>query len=147
MRENIDIRIADIKDLNEVILLDNEIFSDNKASKNRLKKRIKSELVIVVEIDKEVVGFLFYKKKGKDSWLMGKVAVSKNYRRKGIGSKLFNYAVKKAKKEGVEKFIYRVRTNNKQAIKMYKQRGAYVTEEIKDFYRDGQSAYQMEERI
>ncbi len=147
MKEDVLIRMGEDKDLEEVLFLDNKIFPQNKVSRNKLKKRVENNLVVVAEIGSEIAAFSFYKPQNKNSWLMGKVAVSEKHRRKGVGTKLFDFVLKRARQNGINKLIYRVRRDNKKAIKMYKRRGAIIAKEIKSFYRDGQSAYQMEEKI
>jgi ribosomal protein S18 acetylase RimI-like enzyme len=149
MKKNIKIRVAEPQDSEGILILDNKVFPNNKAGLGKINKRIEDQLIFVAELDNNVLGFLFYKsaEKREKAWIMSKIAVDEKYRRMGIGSNLFEFAAKRAKKKGIEIFIYRVRVDNRKVIKMYRERGAKITEEIEGFYRDNQNAYQMEENI
>ena len=63
------------------------------------------------------------------------IAVDENYRRQGIGTALYNEAVKRAKKRGAEVIQLQVSEFNKTAIDFYKSLGMTVWE------------YKMEQRI
>ena len=63
------------------------------------------------------------------------IAVDENYRRHGIGTALYNEAVKRAKERGAEVIQLQVSEFNKAAIDFYKSLGMTVWE------------YKMEQRI
>ena len=63
------------------------------------------------------------------------IAVDENYRRQGIGTALYNEAVKRAKERGAEVIQLQVSEFNKTAIDFYKSLGMTVWE------------YKMEQRI
>lgn len=87
----------------------------------------------VAENDKEIVGIaLYYIKystwKGKCVFLEDLV-VSMEYRRYGIGAKLFEAVVKVCKEMGVRKMDWQVLDWNEPALKFYRKYNAALSEE------------------
>lgn len=81
--------------------------------------------VFVAEMDDKIVGMaLYYTKystwKGKAIYL-DDIVVNENYRRYGIGAKLFEEVVKVAKEMGVRKIDWQVLDWNEPAIQFYKK--------------------------
>ncbi len=70
-----------------------------------------------------IVGLYSYKIYPKDAWL-GWFGVDKNYRKLGIGSKLFDFAYKKTKKLGFNTLrLYTDDISNANAIPFYQKKG------------------------
>lgn len=63
-------------------------------------------------------------------------AVHPDYRRQGIGRRLFTYTLAEALKEGIGKTLLEVRRGNIIAQRMYKQYGFKVTAVRHHYYRD-----------
>ena len=62
------------------------------------------------------------------------VAVAEEYRRRGIGAKLFVRLLSEAKKRGAEKAFLLVREDNAAAIGLYRKLGFTVVGERKNYY-------------
>ncbi|MTI70543.1 MAG: N-acetyltransferase [Firmicutes bacterium] len=63
------------------------------------------ELCLIAAVDKEIIGYIMLSKAliGKNGGLsLGPLAVKPSYQRKGIGKRLINYGMKKAKEKGFE---------------------------------------------
>lgn len=71
-----------------------------------------------------------------DECYIANVAVSKEFRRKGIAHTLLAYAEEKAKEEGCAFISLEVRVSNTPAIKLYEKRGYISQGERKNFYTD-----------
>ncbi len=86
----------------------------------------KSNIIVIAEYDSKAVGIIDYisYKKGKlKIGSLGNAFVLKEYRGKGIGSKLADYVVNKLKKQKCKFIRSAVRVNNKKAQKFWKKRG------------------------
>ena len=88
---------------------------------------------LVAEENNQIVGLSFYwirysTWKGKFLFLEDFV-IKKEYRRVGIGSKLFEETIKICKKKDLNGMIWQVLDWNNQAIKFYKKYNADITKE------------------
>ncbi|MGQ4874739.1 MAG: GNAT family N-acetyltransferase [Promethearchaeia archaeon] len=71
------------------------------------------------------------------------IAVSEEYRRKGIASALLRLSMPAIKKYGIQEYVLEVRVSNINAINLYKKFN-YKTQGIKKrYYKDGENAYFM----
>lgn len=72
------------------------------------------------------------------------IVVNEDNRKKGIGTKLIDYL---AKSPNVEKIILEVRESNYVGLEFYKKNGFTVLREIKNYHKNGESAFSMEKVI
>ena len=89
-------------------------------------------LYIVCESDSKVTGYL-NASVVLDEAQLNRIAVSKEYRQKGIGTKLISYLIDYLKTQSCTGVFLEVRNNNKNAIKLYKSFG-FVTDGIRKKY-------------
>ena len=70
------------------------------------------------------------------------IVTDEQYRRKGIGQKLLDYAIEDLKNNMVENFSLEVNVNNKVAIKFYLKNGFEIKTVRSNYYKDS-DAYLM----
>ena len=137
------IRKAEIRDLRDIQELNNQLFELEIASfdeylikdwplsnkgKQYFETAIKDSYVIVAEVDGNVVGYLlgeecnipYYNFKIAE---LCNMCVDKNYRKQGIGNKLYSEFENHYKKQGVEHFIVTASYKNENAKQFYKKMG------------------------
>lgn len=137
------IRKAEIRDLRDIQELNNQLFELEIASfdeylikdwplsnegKQYFETAIKDSYVIVAEVDGNVVGYLlgeecnipYYNFKIAE---LCNMCVDKNYRKQGIGNKLYSEFENNYKKQGVEHFIVTASYKNENAKQFYKKMG------------------------
>jgi len=127
------IRKAKIEDLEDIKRMD-EISLEAHHSMDYLK-RYRNNILVVVEGQKVVGYFMF-----KDETAMNLV-IRPDYRKRGIGKMLVKEAMKKSKR-----FISRTRENNVNALKFLKHLGFKYKRTIKNYYKNGDNAIEMEWR-
>ncbi|HUH99743.1 MAG TPA: N-acetyltransferase [Nitrososphaerales archaeon] len=71
------------------------------------------------------------------------VAVLKEHRKKGVGTKLIHEALEEVKNENGKECYLEVRITNEGAIDLYKRLGFKVANTLHGYYKDGESAYTM----
>jgi len=71
------------------------------------------------------------------------VAVLKEHRNKGVGTKLIREALEQVKSENGKECYLEVRITNEGAIELYKRIGFKVVSTLHGYYKDGESAFTM----
>ena len=98
--------------------------------------------IVAVE-DRKFIGFavgtITYEEKGK----IILIGVDKDYRNKGIGSKLLKRLLLIFSLKGINEVELEVRVSNSNAIKFYEKRGFKKKERMRGYYEDGEDAYIM----
>lgn len=92
----------------------------------------KSSLIALAELESQIVGiidYITYKKGMLRVGSLGNVFVLEDYRGKGIGSKLIEYAMDKLRNKKCNYIISGVRVNNSDAQNFWKKRGFTIDEE------------------
>jgi len=75
------------------------------------------------------------------------LAIEPDYRKKGIGTKLANFAIEHFKNREVNKITSHVRTKNKAGILFHRSLGFKKTKTIKNYYSNGDNAFLMIKEI
>ncbi len=75
------------------------------------------------------------------------IAVHPDYRRKGIGKRLIEFAIQLAKREGKKEIYLEVRVSNIAAQMLYKQAGFEVYRKKPNYYDDGEDGLVMKKVI
>ncbi len=125
------IRLFQESDTELVIALWNQVFSDKQPHNNPAlaisqKLATQPELFFVAEIDSVIVGTIMAGYDGHRGWLYT-VAVNPQYRRRGIGTKLVQYAEKALTAMGCLKINLQVRASNAEVVAFYEKLG-YLTD-------------------
>lgn len=95
------------------------------------------------ETDSVVAGFICF-------WVIDEtceilsVGIDPTHRRKGYARLMIREAIKDALRAGAERAILNVRTHNEPALQLYQGLGFTTTHIRKQFYSDGDDAYEME---
>ncbi|HIP25768.1 MAG TPA: ribosomal-protein-alanine N-acetyltransferase [Archaeoglobus profundus] len=130
------------KDFKALVEIDAEAFSpSNPVYDVYIYVTLGSDL-LVADIGGKVVGYIAIMDLGTNAKIIS-FAVKKEFRRKGIGTKLLKAAIKRCKEKGKRKILLEVRISNKIAQHLYKKNGFKVIDVIPNYYSDGESAYLM----
>jgi ribosomal protein S18 acetylase RimI-like enzyme len=93
-----------------------------------IEKETKKAYIAI--IDKKIIGYItFYIKDQPDYWIVKKIGdisgliVSKNFRKKGIGTKLVMKAIEYFKENGIKYYTVFTSINNTSGISLYKKCG------------------------
>ena len=114
----------------------NEDWSYTNQGKEYFARKIanSNSIFFVAEIDENIVGYILgyidsYPVRNINPIVMlDNLFISENYRRKGIGSKLFQEFLKVAKDNGAKRLQVKTYSKNKEAIEFYKKQGFYELE-------------------
>ncbi len=88
---------------------------------------------------KPLLGNLKVAKKGH----LVSIAVSKNYRRNNIATRLLLKSMPQIEKRKITSYVLEVRVSNFSAINLYKKLGFKIDSIKKHYYRDNENAYYM----
>ena len=142
--ENIKIRKANIDDLFEIQKLNKELFeleSNNfdstlitewpltQEGKEYFESAIINDIVIVASVDKKIVGYLAgtfnsqYSYNNITQAELDNMCIMNEYRKLGIGTKLFEEFKKICKENGINEIKVEASYNNINAIEFYKRNG------------------------
>jgi len=102
---------------------------------------------IVAEFGKKIIGFIVGLPINDSTAKLLMLSVSKDYRKKQIGSNLLNQFVKVVNKKKIEDIELEVRTRNKEAIDFYKKHNFQIIEKLTDYYQNGEAGYIMKKNI
>ncbi len=126
---DIKIRPMTIKDLPQVLAIENRVFSDPWPEEAFLDGQYHPDHhFIVAQKDSEITGYAAYYCDVGEARLTN-IAVAPEYQRKSIAKKLLNYILDIVKKEKCEYIFLDVRPTNLAAIDLYKKYGfekAYI---------------------
>ena len=102
---------------------------------------------IVAEKDHKIVGFIVGVKINEDLAKILMLSVSEQYRKQKIGFSLLNRFLVEISKEYIKNIELEVRTDNRKAIRFYKNNEFNIKEKIPEFYQDGSNAYTMKKQL
>lgn len=125
-------RYAENKDVSDILSLDKENFSNNFKEEFYLDY-IKNQRVIVAEKEKKVIGYIIFNQILDEAEIY-KIVVLKDFRKKKIAFKIFEFLLNELKKSDVKKIFLEVRKSNIPAINLYKKCGFIDIREIIDYY-------------
>lgn len=133
----------DIKDLDEVIKIENEVFSDPWPYKY-FKEDLDNENSIYYGLKDEdkIIGYagLWFMFENCD---LVNIAINKTYQGQGLGEKLLKLVIREAILKECEFMHLEVRTTNTKAYNLYKKLGFIKTRTRKDYYGEGQDCLDM----
>lgn len=135
LQSNIVIRRMETKDVEEVALLEQSIFSRPWSKDDFLDslQPDKENIYVVVERENQIVAYC-------GMWcILGEgqinnVAVSEEYRGNGYGYQLLQYLIELGNKQGITAYTLEVRESNCSAIKLYEKIGFQNVGIRKKFY-------------
>lgn len=138
------IELMKLEDLDEVVIIENDSFSKpwtRKYFEHEIENNDLSELFVLKQ-DGQIVAYgdLWYMFENCD---LTKIAVKKEYRRKGYGEKLLKHMMKNAQKKGCEFMHLEVDTNNSDAVSLYSKNNFEIVRTRKNYYESGHDAFDM----
>ena len=125
-------RYAENEDVFDILALDKENFSNNFEEEFYLEY-IKNQRVIVAENEKNVIGYILFNQILDEAEIY-KIVVLKDFRKKQIAFKIFEFLLNELKKNNVKKIFLEVRKSNIPAINLYIKCGFIEISEIVDYY-------------
>lgn len=105
--------------------------------------------ILVMEDDNKIIGFIDYMITFNSSTI-SQIAICKEYRQKGLASKLLDAMEESFIKSGEEKVEFvtlEVRVSNIAAQNLYKKHGYEIITTKKHYYQNGEDALYMVKRI
>ena len=144
-------RLAKPEDFDDVQRIENECFKEPYSTEDLHYEFEQNPVnkIIVAEIDGKVVGFIDFLITFNSATIM-QVAVTKNFRKNGIGTKLLEKMEDFFPKEIddiVENITLEVRESNEPAKKMYLKNGYKIVVVKSNYYKDGENAMYMLKRL
>ncbi len=136
------IRRYELRDYWDLLEIEKEAFPTHNPARELMMYLTYSSDVLVADLGGKVVGYIAISELGRDAKIIS-FAVKKEFRRKGIGTKLLDTAINICKEKGKEKLFLEVRVSNIPAQSLYKKKGFKVVKIIPNYYSDGESAYLM----
>jgi len=136
------IRDYNVKDFRDIVAIDAEAFGNRNPVYDAYVYITFGSDLIVADIGGRVVGYIALMDLGKDSKIIS-FAVKREFRRKGIGTKLLKSAIERCKQRGKERILLEVRVSNTVAQRLYKKNGFKIIDVIPNYYNDGEDAYLM----
>jgi ribosomal-protein-alanine N-acetyltransferase len=98
---------------------------------------------MVLEVNGQIVGFVAAVESEKKVARVLMLAVLPEHRRRSYGSMLLAKLQDRCMADSFNEIKLEVRKSNVQAISFYERRGFSVSGEIRNFYLNGEDAYQM----
>lgn len=101
------------------------------------------EAFIVLEDGERIIGFIFGIMMSRSEARVLMLAISPEYRMRGLGTLLYRAFEKEASNKGIHQIVLEVRITNLPAIRFYQKLGFQVTGRIDHYYTNGEDAYRM----
>lgn len=139
------IRLISEEDLDQVVLLEKELFGDDSWDKETFVEQINNNpyaSIYIFEDNHKIVGYV-------DLWIayenadLANIGVSKQYQGKGIGSQLMEFCERIVNQNKCENYSLEVRVSNLKAIHLYEKFGFQKVGVRKNYYANGENAYLM----
>ncbi|MGZ3699566.1 MAG: ribosomal protein S18-alanine N-acetyltransferase [Bdellovibrionota bacterium] len=140
------LRPATPEDLPQVLAIETAVKAANWTEENfraELSKPYSHFLVLTDdETDTKIAAYIVFWILFDECQILD-IAVDLPFRGLGYAKKLVGQAVKEATRKGIRKVLLDVRKSNQPAIQLYQSLKFVVTHVRKNFYSDGEEAYQM----
>ncbi|MDD8048486.1 MAG: ribosomal protein S18-alanine N-acetyltransferase [Thomasclavelia sp.] len=136
------VREVNEDDLEDIVLIDNENFNSNWSKDIYLYELNNNPFsyYLLAEEDNRIIGFIGSYFLG-DQIQISRIAVAKDFQRKGIGSILINKIIEESINNNCS-INLEVRTSNAKAINLYEKHGFKKVSTRKNYYSDtGEDAY------
>ncbi len=142
------IRTATYRDLDNIYRIEVESFKIPYPRKYlAVLLALSGDLFIVAENNSKVIGYAVGVLRYGNVGHVISIAVSKEWRRKGVGTKLMLELERRFKERSMSTAMLEVRVSNKAAIKLYEKLGYKIADRIRRYYPDGEDAYLMLKRL
>jgi len=116
------IRDYSIKDFQDIVSIDREAFSPKNPTYDVYVYLTYGSDLLVADIGGKIVGYISIMEIGMEAKILS-FAVKKEFRRRGIGNRLLDTAIRRCKEKGKIKIFLEVRVSNEAAQRLYKKKG------------------------
>ena len=141
------IREYEKKDIDEIVNLENKVLGETLGAEMFNKSLFLSMAhYYVYEENKKILGYVSTSFDGDVIEILN-LCVDNDYQSKGIGSKLFGYALTDLFKKGAKSAILEVRETNYGAIRFYDRFGFKKISVRKSYYKNGDSALVLQKEF
>ncbi|WP_456327836.1 ribosomal protein S18-alanine N-acetyltransferase [Archaeoglobus sp.] len=137
------IREYNVKDFKDIMEIDKEAFSPRNPVYDVYIYVTYGSDLLVADIGGKVVGYIAVMDMDRETSKIVSLAVKKEFRRKGIGTKLLSTAIERCRERGKKRVMLEVRVSNYPAQNLYKKIGFKIVDVIPNYYQDGEDAYLM----
>lgn len=137
-----EIEFATIEDLSAIERIEGECFMNEAWSRAMIESDFfKRSIYLVAKLDDgQVVGYLSMLDLDIEGEIL-RIAVRKQYRRRGIARALINFIIDNLKTNHYQKLYLEVKSTNIEAIKLYEHMGFEKINIRKNYYAHGEDAY------
>jgi ribosomal-protein-alanine N-acetyltransferase len=137
-----------LKDLDEIFNLERRSFKKDSFSKELIHNLIIKNTCFFKLVDDElsncIIGFIIIIQDREERVNLINFIIRKGERKRGYGSFLLRYTLKKVKTiDKIKTIVLNVNSKNKTAISLYQKFDFRIVKRIENYYRDKQSAYLM----
>ncbi len=137
-----------LKDIDEIYNLERRYFKKDSFSKelilNLIIKNTYFFKLIDDELSNDIIGFIIIIQDREDRVNLINFLIRKGERKRGYGSFLLRYTLKKVKTSNkIKTIVLNVNSKNKAAVSLYQKFNFRIAKRIENYYRDKQSAYLM----
>ncbi len=137
-----------LKDVDEIYNLERRSFKKDSFSKELIHNLIIKNTYFFKLIDDElsnsIIGFIIIIQDQEERVNLINFLIRKGERKRGYGSFLLRYTLKKVKaSDRIKTIVLNVKSKNKAAISLYQKFNFRIVQRIENYYRDKQSAYLM----
>ena len=129
------VRLCEMKDVPEVQIIELECFSDSWSGES-LKESLneKGRSLFAAEEDGKIIGYGVTQQVLDECEIL-RIAVKKEFRKKGVGNLLMGFMMDSAISSGAQLFFLEVREHNIPAIALYRKQGFIESGLRKDYYK------------
>jgi len=120
-------------DIETVMKIESEVDFPWKKKNSFLKYAERGEAFVVRTTQNVIAGYVLIERKG-DTIVLCKMAIDSEYRHKGFGKFIIDWAKKFAKDQSAIRLLLHVRRSNYSAISLYKKTGFEEIRKSKDYY-------------
>ncbi|PHO09030.1 GNAT family N-acetyltransferase [Malaciobacter canalis] len=127
------IQIARKKDLNDIFIIEQNVFKDDifSLSKACLNYHINKNIVFKVIYENKTIGYCLWLKR-KSYYRLYSFAILKEYQGKGFASKLLSFSIEKLKDKSHQ---LEVKQSNEKAILLYEKFGFKKYKILENYYK------------
>lgn len=147
MNKDLNIRRANLADLDVIVEIENLCFSDEKFSKRQLAYLISKAkgAFYIAESNNSILGYISLLQRSNNKTLrIYSLAVHPAFRGLQVGKRLIDVGKEFANNEGLYRISLEVKIDNLAAIRLYNRNEFVVTGVIPNYYENGEDAFRME---
>ena len=144
------LRQASEKDLKGIMTVENDCFGSERYDSRTVRaflRRRDSFVIVAVEGGQVLGAAMCLFSSGLGEGRIASIAVLRNHRRQGIGSRLLDECEHVLGALSLQRYVLEVDTRNRSAVRLYRDRGYVTTGRIDDFYSRGRHAFVMEKTV